>query len=195
MIWRAFEHIAPRGAEFDKEPFEAWFAHVRGDIPHVPACVAETWIHRNWGYSGYHWLPLARLRFEKQRWANAEVLRIGEGLEHPQWSRSWSEELGRVGSAHRQSWVGRFMLEHRTWPAPILVLDNPRRRVTDPSRERLARIHLIEGRVRAAYHHHLATHGLALAEHDVWVAKIARASRSEPMVKPDVRRAGGARSS
>ena len=178
MIWRGFESISPSGGgifDVNGEPFDVWHPRVMHRIPHVPPCVAENWLHRHWGLSPYYWLPLARLRFEKQRWANAKVLGIGEGLE-PRWSPGWGEELGRQGSVHNQMWLGRYMLEHRTWPAPIIVLDNSAGLV-DPFGERLARFHLIEGHMRSAFHHHLATHGLARDEHEVWLTAIAEPKR------------------
>ena len=176
LIWRGFRHIAPHGDVWNKEPFAEWYARVKDEIPHVPACVAESWIHRHWGYSPYYWLPLARLRFEKQSWTNSEILRIGEGLadrDRP-FSPEWSDEFGHEKSYARESWLGRYMLEHRTWPAPIIVLDNTRRRVRDRRWiTPLARFHLIEGHRRSAYHHYLATHGLALDAHEVWLVTIA----------------------
>lgn len=169
--WRGFEHLAPEGRGVEQEPFARWWSRVARELPHVPACVAEHWLHRNWGCSAYWWLPLDRLRFERQEWSNAEVLRIGEG-EEPTWPRLWSDELGREDSVHRRSWLGWYMWKHRTWPAPILVLDNPDGLVA-PDGRRLARRHLLEGRMRSAFHHHLATHGLALPRHEVWWATLA----------------------
>jgi hypothetical protein len=104
-----------------------------------------------------------------QDWDLARVLTIGEGVE-PVWSPSWSDGLG-TERFRRESWLGRYMLTHGTWPAPIIVLDN-QGTLSPPERVSLARWHLIEGHMRSAYIDYLAKTGQALARHQVWVTTV-----------------------
>jgi len=174
-IWRDYRHVAPRGADSgSREPFETWFQRIRDVIPHVPASVARDWLYLNWGGSPYDWLPLAQMRFEAMRCKNAEILSVGVGRGVGREAfLNWSRELGREGSHHRKIPLGQYMLEHRTWPVPILVLDSSTG-LTPPPGETLARFHLVEGHMRLAFHHHLATSGQALDDHEVWLARIRK---------------------
>ncbi len=176
--WNGIGHLRPTGDGFRREPFERWFARVQSNIQHVPKCVAEQWLHRHWGYSPYHWLPIADLRFQRQAWGHDAILRIGEG-EEPRWSPCWPEQLGVVGSTWAEMWLGKHMVAHGTWPVPIIVLDNVDG-LKCPFGEPLARIHLIEGHMRSAFIHHLIKTGKAKVDHDVWVATLTARAPPEP---------------
>lgn len=169
-MWEEFDQLSVSGQGEDREPFDRWYERVREEIPHVPPCVAEHWLYRHESRTPYTWLPLGRLRFEQQTWDLARVLKIGEGVE-PNWSPSWSEELGHV-SWRRETELGEYMLAHGTWPFPIIVLDNDGA-VQPPQGCELARWHLIEGHMRSAYMDHLAKTQQAKPQHQVWVATIA----------------------
>lgn len=152
--------------EADKEPFEEWFARVREHIPRVPEDVADQWVHECWGGSPYDSLPVEQLEFEKQSWrlANLDLVRFGE---------SWREQPSDVNRLDdeniRETPLARFMLCKKTWPRPILVLDNPGGLVLRG--EKLGRWHLIEGHNRLTYLRCLQSKGFAMPEHDVWVVK------------------------
>lgn len=167
------KHIAPHSPG---EPFESWFARVKSQVPHLPRCVAESWVHRNWESSEYDWLPLQCLRFERHMWSVQQVLGVTEGVE-PDWARPWSQGLASGDWAHAPTWLGRYMLENRTWPVPIIVLDN-RAGFSGPDGEPLARHHLLEGHMRYAYFHHLVRSGDVLSKHAVWLASLEIAGRN-----------------
>jgi hypothetical protein len=181
--WHDLHHLAPQGEEALPEGFERWHQRVRAEIPDVPECVARNWLHRHWDQTPYDWLPLLRMRFEKQRWNNATILDLSEGTKRRRTLEYWSQELGREGSPHQRCWLGRYMLEHKTWPAPIIVLDNARG-LADPGGVPLGLYHLIEGHMRSAFHHYLATRGLALDAHEVWVAGIVTGQRERRRNRP-----------
>lgn len=164
-----FDQLAVSGEGEDQEEFEQWHQRVREQIPHVPACVAEHWLCRHGIHTPYDWLPLSRMRFERETWGLARVLSIGEGVE-PLWSPNWSEDLD-TDPNHYESELGQYMLANGTWPVPIIVLDNEAG-LQSPDGEPLARWHLIEGHMRSAYMDHLAKTGQAKETHQVWVTTI-----------------------
>ena len=164
-----FARLSVSGESSDRESFDRWLTRVRGDIPHVPACVAENWLYQHGVHTPYAWLPLSRLRFDLQTWDLARVLKIDEGVD-PLWCLSWSEGLG-TESLRRESRLGQYMLSHGTWPVPIIVLDNAGG-IQSPHGAPIARWHLVEGHMRSAYMDHLAKSGQAQAQHQVWVATV-----------------------
>lgn len=153
-------------SESDKEPFKEWYARVREHIPRVPEDVADQWVHECWGGSPYESLPIEQLEFEKQRWSLADLdrVRFGEG---------WGENASDVDRLDhpdiRETSLAQCMLREKTWPRPILVLDNAHELVLRG--ERLGRWHLVEGHNRLTYLRCLQHKGLALLEHEVWVVK------------------------
>ena len=150
-------------SELDREPFEDWYARVGEDIKHVPEDVAEQWIHEHWGGLPYEFLPLEQLKFEKQRWSLSDIDRVRFG-------RDWGEnasDVERLDDEHIQNTrLARFMLDAKTWPRPIIVLDNKHGLVHRG--EQLGRWHLLEGHTRLTYMRGLQHKGVALPEHDVW---------------------------
>lgn len=150
-------------SELDREPFAEWYPRVREHIEHVPEDVADQWIHDNWAASPYEFLPLEQLRFERQRWTLSEIDRVRFG-------RDWGEnasDVHRLDDEHvQQTWLAQFMLREKTWPRPIIVLDNQHGLVCRG--EQLARWHLLEGHLRLTYLRCLQHKGIALAEHEVW---------------------------
>lgn len=169
MSEEEFGQLSVSGDGEIREPFDRWHARVREEIPHVPDCVAEHWLYRHESHTPYTWLPLSRLRFDLQTWDLARVRKIGEGIE-PRWCPDWSDALG-TDPIHRETWLGQYMLEHGTWPVPIIVLDNAPG-ICSPDDDPLARWHLIEGHMRSAYLDHLAKTQKAQSHHQVWVTTI-----------------------
>ncbi|WP_027515980.1 hypothetical protein [Bradyrhizobium sp. WSM1417] len=93
----------------------------------MPPEVARYWLHEHWGYSSFFWLPSRLYRFDKVSWA-AETL--GKILSDDD---DFRDE--HVKTLNRGKWLvegkemgpyrtARYMLEHRTFPFPIVVLDN-----------------------------------------------------------------------
>lgn len=176
MSEEEFDQLSVSGEGETCEPFERWHDRVREEIPHVPACVAEHWLYRHGSGTPYTWLPLSRLRFQLQTWDLAQVQQIGEGIE-PRWCPGWSDALG-TDRHRRESSLGQYMLEHGTWPVPIIVLDNAAG-ICAPDDEPMARWHLIESHMRSAYIDHLAKTQKAQSHHQVWVATMVDADESE----------------
>ena len=150
------------------EPFAEWFARVRGALPHLPECVAEHWIHRHWnGCSPYEFLPLDRLRFDRQVWPLDRLRQVDVGTG---W-RQIHSDIERLYSPNNVNTpLAQMMLSARTWPVPIIVLDNPGEhadRYGDP----MGRFRLLEGHLRLTYLRCLDHRGAAAAAHAVWLAR------------------------
>jgi hypothetical protein len=150
------------------EPFAEWFARVRTELPHLPECVAEHWIHRHWnGCSPYEFLPLDRLRFDRQVWTLGRLrqVEVGSGWRqiHSDVDRLYSPDIVKTPLA-------RMMLTARTWPVPIIVLDNPGG-LADRYGP-MGRLRLIEGHLRFTYLHCLDHRSEAAPMHTVWLATV-----------------------
>jgi hypothetical protein len=159
------------GAErFDTESFREWWMRVSATLPHVPENVAEHWIYRHFGHSPYEFLPLSELRFERETWSLARLDEVTFGSD---WR--WTEaDLGRLDNEQiRDTPLASMMIDARTWPEPIIVLDNPSGLGKRFGRD-LGRWHLIEGHQRLTYLRCLAHKNEAKPQHDVWVTTVAK---------------------
>lgn len=163
LIWDEWSRIAPAGSGVHREPFGQWYARIARHVPHVPEPVARTWLYENWGESACDSLPLQVLRFRRETWSNERILGLHSRVDR-RVLLGWSGEMPK-----RRAWhpLALFMFEHRTWPVGIVVLEGAFAGVSNLPN---ARPFLIEGHMRLAYHHYLATHELALDEHELFVA-------------------------
>lgn len=150
----------------DREQFAEWWPRVRHRITNVPENVAEHWVHRHYGGSPYAFLPLDRLRFERQSWSLAQLDAVTFGS-----CWSWNpRDLARL-DREQGTPLAAMMIEAGTWPEPIVILDNPGG-LAEPGGPRMGRWHLIEGHKRLTYLRCLAAKGSAHPQHDVWLASI-----------------------
>jgi hypothetical protein len=166
--------------ESDVEPFDEWHERVREYISHVPDSVAKEWNHRHWRHSPYEHLPLSQMHFERQTWPLA---RLGEVKFGKDWGES-AADLTRLDQPMvRQAPLAQMMLRDKTWPAPIIVLDN-----ADGAQVHrgvpMARWHLLEGHQRLSFLRCLEHKNDALPYHDVWVVMITPATADKEPV-PD----------
>lgn len=161
--------IAPRIGvnELDKEPFLEWYARVQRHIPHVPANIAEHWIHRHWGHSPYEFLPLSRLQFERQTWPLELVREIAFGSRWTMGSDVTRLDLPMIARTP----LAQMMIAAGTWPEPVIVLDNVSGSLDDLQKP-MGRWHLLEGHLRLTYMRCLDHKGSALPEHSVWIARL-----------------------
>jgi hypothetical protein len=158
-------HVGQSGS--DVEPFGEWWPRVREQLPHVPEDVAEHWVHRNFNDTPYAFLPLDRLRFERQPWSTDQLNAVRFGSH---WGNR--PDLGKLdGAEERNDPLACMMIEAGTWPAPVLVLDN-RDGQKETGGEPMSRWHLIEGHLRLTYLRGLLRRGIANPQHDVWVVTL-----------------------
>lgn len=108
-----------------KTPFEEWWPCVQPSFPTVPENAARHWLHRHWGHSPYCYLASTNYTFVRLIWSNLREIRT-------LWSEYRIENAGALqkgeelvtSSPHMRSYVSEYMLEHRRFPAPIVILDN-----------------------------------------------------------------------
>lgn len=168
-VWPSTLRPRPGARPYEREPFAVWWARVRSEIPDVPEGVAEQWVHRHFDGSPYAFLPIEQLRFEQQSWSLEQLAAVTFGA-----CWSWNPtDVARL-DRERATPLATMMLETGTWPAPILVLDNPDG-LLDDTGVRMGRWHLVEGHRRLTYLRCLASRGAARPTHPVWIVSLAPA--------------------
>lgn len=138
---------------FKVEPFDEYRARWPTKYADVPDAVIESWIHRHW-QQFQAWLPLHPLewKYEVVTLTSQEVLTISHVGDWMTTLEYWGNDL--LDDSHRkQTWLGKFLLEHGTTPAPMILAKNaghwnhPResgKRMQEP-------LQLVEGHLRLAY--------------------------------------------
>lgn len=116
------KHLAPQlnkggGVE---TPFDEWWPRVRQSFSNVPDDVAEQWLHRHWGSSPFGWLISTRYRFENGTLSSEQLLDIWNTCDD---TRDDAIKTGQF-RVTQKFWVRDYMVEHGTFPVPIIVLDN-----------------------------------------------------------------------
>lgn len=119
------KELGPVGyGDFNVEPLEDYLARVKELAPQYPDCILKQWFHRHWDCvrSDWAWIGLPWLRFHREFWSTD---RIYSNLSYSNKKNvdSWSAQF-RNDRRLRESYLGEFMLEHGTWPVPIIIVHN-----------------------------------------------------------------------
>lgn len=160
-------------ASAPQEEREEYVRYARHWLPNFPAEVLIEWPGRH-GYQSLNtWghLPLAALEFEEISWESSRLSEIRA-------LNSAFTEIGpgSQGECHLNrpgDWLGRYMKEHGTWPAPIVVLHN------EHEHEAQGGDLIPEGRILIEGHQRLCRllnlpDSLRQGSHRVWLAKLPR---------------------
>jgi hypothetical protein len=139
---------------FEVEPFADYHGRWQEVFGHLPPLVVETWIYRHWR-EFQQWLPLRPLewRYEVRVLSSDEVMEIDHLGDWMKMIDLWGDDLFN-GMHRKNTWLGRFMLEAGTTPAPVIVALNagawahPHEHLSPLMREPYQ---LIEGHMRLAY--------------------------------------------
>jgi hypothetical protein len=147
-------------------------------FPDFPDCLLENWLYRHWPEFSEYWLPAGCLewKYEKKTFSNDEISKIRTFKDMMETMDYWGDDLFE-DSMRQNSWLGKYMLENGTIPAPILVFQeggeivHPRGRGNE---KMCTPFQLIEGHMRTAYLWGMRKnlHSALQSEHDVWVARI-----------------------
>ncbi|MBV9924476.1 MAG: hypothetical protein JOZ96_05490 [Acidobacteria bacterium] len=139
-------------------------------LPHWPGEPLREWLHRHFNnLETYAFLDFERLRFERQTW-DLKAIPGHEAFADPHFCDSFSKNL----EARGRDWLAQYMLEHGTWPTPILLLENLDGALAYPHGEKLNQpYHLLEGHRRLSFLNALRQSGRALPQHDVWLVRKA----------------------
>ena len=153
--------------ELEREPFEQYAARVRPLLPTYPDEVLRQWSYDNpRTMYRYAWLNFERFIFREETWSSERIVRDVQ---------TWNEDAVRalepvILSPGNPSRLERYMLEHRTWPVPIIAITNPRQIRRKHARCFREPFQLLEGHHRLAYLRALFRQGMAMAEHRIWLA-------------------------
>lgn len=140
-------------------------------LPHWPEEPLREWLHRHFNHlETYAFLGYENLRFDRQTWG-LNSIPGREAFRDPRFcddfSRTFEARVQKGGD-----WLAEYMSEHRTWPTPVLLLENLDGNLTYPHGGKLNRpYHLLEGHRRLSFLTALRQSGRALPQHDVWLVR------------------------
>lgn len=157
--------------EWREETAEEYARRMQSTIlPHWPEEPLTEWLYRHYNnLETYEFLGYQSLRFERQTW-HLEAIPGREAFADPRFCDNFSK--GLEARAQGRDWLARYMLEHGTWPTPILLLENIGGTLTYPSGEKLNQpYHLLEGHRRLAFLNALRQNVWALPNHEVWLVR------------------------
>ncbi len=169
---------APRKwGSFDVEPFSSYRQRWPSKYAAVPDTVLENWVHRHWR-DFQRWLPLSPLewQYESRMMTNEEIMSVRHVGDWLKTLDGWGDDLFE-GRMRKTTWLGRYLLENGTTPAPIIVASNagswahPREHghplMCEPYQ-------LIEGHLRLAYLRGMIrrSHSKLRPSHEVIVATL-----------------------
>lgn len=173
MIYPPVRHYG----DIHVEPFETYYERWPSRLSAIPRPIVEDWIYRHWSDFKRHWMALAphTWRYELRTFTSAEVLSIGH-------VSTWISDLDAEGVEYVSGFprgrtrMAQFMLEHGTFPVPILVAQGAGHVVHPRSaNERMKEpFQLIEGHSRLACIRGMinAQYSTLAPSHRVWVANI-----------------------
>ena len=138
---------------FNVESFSTYRTRLGSEFDQIPDFVIETWIYRHWR-DFQDWLVLEPMRWEYSlvSVSSDDILRIGHVDDWLNALNYWGNDLFD-GSFRESTWLGAYMLEHGTTPAPMIVavdageIEHPREKgffMCEPYQ-------IIEGHMRLAY--------------------------------------------
>jgi hypothetical protein len=120
-------HLAPEFEESGavKTPFDEWWGRAQSSFANVPEDVAREWLYRHWKHSPYSYLTSKNYVFNRKRWPRLKTIRT-------LWSDFKADNAGALRKGEelvnlKPDWmpyVPKYMLKYKTFPAPIIVLDN-----------------------------------------------------------------------
>ena len=135
------------------EPFSSYRLRWPSKYSRVPDTVIENWVHRHWR-DFQRWLPLNPLewQYEIRVMGNDEIMSVRHVGDWQKTLDGWGDDLFE-GRMRKTTWLGRYILETGTTPAPIIVAANagswahPR----EHGRQMCEPYQLVEGHLRLAY--------------------------------------------
>lgn len=174
------DHLAPEFEEAGavKTAFEEWWSRMHNEFPTMPEEVARYWLHEHWGHSPYGHLPSNQYKFERVEWQSSELGNI-----RSRWCnfdaanadcRAHGKRLDNLASEPYRYPTAIYMQQYRSFPTPIIVMDNRDAHLTPPnvpddSNAIPAGYILIEGHRRFNLALHLHDTGRLNATVPVWL--------------------------
>jgi hypothetical protein len=168
-----YKTLRPMGElPFHREPFEQYKNRVGQLFPNIPECVLEQWVYRHYDqfipeYASF--LNIKDISFEKEArqkdWIYNEIKSFDEG---------WIDGRGHHFYQGYSFPLKEYMLKHRTWPVPIIVIENREGKLKNSSGWPLGEpFHLAEGHTRLNFfreNYRLEKETLK-ETHEIWVIR------------------------
>jgi len=137
--------------KFDKEPFESYRERVKDLLTNWPACPLENWLYRHYAdaVNRYSWLGFDKMKFEYTLWDIDDI--------YNKISSNIIDSIDSLGTQiytrpeNMRSWLQKYMHSQRTWPAPIIVLNNENGFYNAKGYDYGQPYHLLEGHIRLGY--------------------------------------------
>ncbi len=139
-------------------------------LPNFPEDVLIQWFHRSYPhFQDYAFLDFQTLQFDEkpQLWKTEEI----PGREVFEDETLCDNRAWHFSSGKYRTWVMSYMLEHGTWPRPIILLHVPEKCVAPWGAPLKRPYHLLEGQTRLAVFTVLRERGELLDQHPIWVVK------------------------
>ncbi|MCP3777050.1 hypothetical protein J2W97_001230 [Paenibacillus jamilae] len=167
-LWNA---LNPGSHSYDSfgeraESLESYIKKVSDLGLNIPTDVIEQWIYRHYEYidARYISLGIEKMKFEREIWDSNKVYSKINTFEF--------DKLGGMGHNvyEEENWLISFMLKNRTWPKPIIVLENN----TFPSWG--TPYHLLEGHQRLDFFREIyqEERDTLKDQHEIWVVKLIK---------------------
>jgi hypothetical protein len=154
------------------ETGDQYAKRIRAEVlPKFPEEVLKEWFY--WHprvIEDYSFLNFEKMKFERQVWKvedlpGREAFR--EDTDFDYLSSIFEQRL------RDKNWLAKNMNRHRTWPTPILLLDNRSGDLRFPVGDKLKKpYHLLEGHTRRSFLSVLHAKGRALKEHEVFIVSL-----------------------
>jgi hypothetical protein len=157
--------------EWREETVEEYVRRMQSTIlPHWPEEPLREWLYRHYNdLETYEFLGYQSLRFERQTW-ELDDIPGREAFADPRFCDDFSRDI--EARSQGRDWLAQYMLEHGTWPTPILLLRNLDGALTYPGGEQLNQpYHLLEGHRRLSFLNSLRRSRQALPKHNVWLVR------------------------
>ena len=174
------EHLEPRFEESGavEEPLEEWWPKAKIHFRNVPDDVARYWLHEHWIHSPYAFLKSADHKFTLVRWPSRKLFEV-----RSTWANFAPDNDACLSKGREivDEWpfnepypTADYMLSHRDFPTPIIVLDNRdahiNRETVEFERNLIPEaLVLIEGHRRFNIALYLQATGRLNPEVDVWL--------------------------
>ena len=161
-------------ARYETEPFDDYQKRVAHLLSNWPECPMREWLHRHhqravydYGWLHFDTMTYDRVTWDKDKIYNEVQTRKMETLE------GWGVQILNTPESMRTP-LQRLFLASGTWPAPIIVLDNPTALVAPYGMPLGQPYHLLEGHLRLGYFRNLYREkpDAILNAHEVWLARV-----------------------
>lgn len=133
--------------EMEKEDFDSYYHRVSSVALNIPEDVLYDWIYRHFNcvVSRYSSLDFEKMKFVRENWSGEDIyqlIKTDERHEFDIFSYQLYEKI---------SPLQRYVLEHKTWPLPIIVLENKEGQHSTRDGILGQPFHLLEGHLRLDY--------------------------------------------